>query len=163
MFVYSVRASTLRFALLVIVTLTVLGILIGVGGAGSVSASSDGVTYRFTGVKDEEGRIAFLSQFGISVKTEGASEEKFTMPDSFDRILVGYNELQKRQGLDLSKYHGKKVTRYTYEVENGDYEGAVLVNLFVYRGRVIGADVSGGDPEGFVIPLTEFVARETKP
>ena len=47
MFVYSVRASTLRFALLVIVTLTVLGILIGVGGAGSVSASSDGVTYRF--------------------------------------------------------------------------------------------------------------------
>ena len=161
MFVYTVRASTLRFAVLVLVTLGVLGVLIGLGGTGSVSASTDGVTYRFTGVKDEEGRMAFLSQFGIAVKAEGASEERFTMPKDFDRVLVGYNEVQKRQGLDLSKYHGKKVTRYTYEVENGDYEGAVMVNLIVYRGRVIGADVSGGDPEGFVIPLTEFAPRAT--
>lgn len=161
MFVYTVRASTLRFAILVLVTLGVLGVLIGLGGAGSVSASSDGVTYRFTGVKDEEGRLSFLSQFGIAAKQDSASEEKFTMPKDFDRVLVGYNEVQKKQGLDLTKYGGKKVTRYTYEVENGDYEGAVLVNLIVYRGRVVGADVSGGDPEGFVIPLTEFRARAT--
>ena len=160
MFVYSVRASTLRFALLIALLLAMLVTLITFGAQDSVAVFKDGETYRFTGVKDEEDRVQFLSQFGIKVKGEGQSEESFTMPEGLDRVLLGYNEIQKRQGLDLSKYRGKRVTRYTYEVENGDYEGVTLVNLIVCRGRVIAADVSGGDPESFVIPLTEF-ARKT--
>lgn len=156
MFVCSVRASTIRFSLLIALMLAVLVTVIAFGTGQSVAVFKDGETYRFTGVKDAEDRVAFLSQFGIEVKDEGVSEESFTMPDALDRVLLGYNEIQKRQGLDLSKYQGKKVTRYTYEVKNGDYEGTTLVNLIVCRGRVVAADVSGRNPDSFVIPLTEF-------
>ena len=76
------------------------------------------------------------------------------MPDSFDRVILGYNELQKRQGLDLSKYAKKRVTRYSYRVSNYDSDGEVYANLFVYRGRIVACDISSADPEGFVIPLT---------
>ena len=80
------------------------------------------------------------------------------MPEEFDRVMQGYNEIQKTQGLDLSRYRKKKVTRYTYEVTNyPDYEGTVYANLIVYRGRIIAADLSSADPLGFVtgvIPST---------
>ena len=160
MFVYSVRASTLRFALVIALLMGLLITMIALGNEQSVAVFKDGESYRFTGVKDEEDRKTFLSQFGIEVKGEAMSEESFTMPKSLDRVLLGYNEIQKRQGLELSKYQGKRVTRYTYEVANGDYEGTVLVNLIVCRGRVIAADVSSGDPDSFVLPLTEFAPKE---
>ena len=152
MFIYSVRASSVKFFVVVMLTLVVfLGVLL----AGNTALAASGTEIDFTGMKTEEKRIAFIESFGVDV--EGEEEEvSFVLPDNFDRVMLGYNEIQKRQGLDLSKYHGKKVTRYTYEVKNGDYEGATFVNLIVCRGRVIAADVSSGDPESFVIPLTEF-------
>ena len=37
-----------------------------------------------------------------------------------------YNEIQKQQGLDLSKYRRKNATRYTMEITNyGEYNGKV--------------------------------------
>ena len=80
------------------------------------------------------------------------------MPESFDRIMLGYNEIQKAQGLDLSGYAKKRITRYTYEMDGYDgYEGTVYVNLLVYRSRVIGCDISSADPEGFVEPLIKQI------
>ena len=61
--------------------------------------------------------------------------------------------MQKKQGLDLSKYAKKRVTRYTYTVTNYDSDGAVFANLFVYRGKIIACDISSADPKGFVVPL----------
>lgn len=81
------------------------------------------------------------------------------MPENFDRVMMGYNEVQKAQGLDLSKYQKKKVTRYTYEVANApEGTGTLFVTLLVSRDRVIGCDVSTADPKGFVKPLTQFSA-----
>ena len=85
---------------------------------------------------------------------EGEEEAAFRMPESFDRVIGGYNELQKKQGLDLSKYQHKRVTRYTYKVTNYDGEGEVYANLFIHRGKIVACDLSSVDPEGFVIPLT---------
>ena len=76
------------------------------------------------------------------------------MPDNFDRVILGYNELQKKQGLDLSKYAKKKVTRYAYKVTNYDSEGEVYANLFIHRGKIIACDLSSVSPDGFVVPLT---------
>ena len=79
------------------------------------------------------------------------------MPAELDRVIAEYNELQRRQGLDLTKYANKKITRYTYEVKNYEgYDGTVYVNLFVYRDRVVGCDISSADPEGFVAPLLKI-------
>lgn len=55
------------------------------------------------------------------------------------------------QGLDLSKYKRKDVTRYTYKITNyPDYDGTVYANILVYRGKVIGGDICSADVNGFV-------------
>ena len=76
---------------------------------------------------------------------------EFTLPAEFDRALAGYNELQRAEGLDLSRYAKKTVTRYTYTVKNyPDYEGTVYINLIIHRDRVVACDICSADPAGFV-------------
>ncbi|MBQ7314873.1 MAG: DUF4830 domain-containing protein [Clostridia bacterium] len=158
MFIYSVRASHVRFFALLAAAVVLLVGFVALGGSQAVFASAEaGGDYSFGGVKDAEGRLSFLSQFGIEVKGD-AEEQGFTMPQDFDRVLRGYNEVQKAQGLDLSKYVGKNVTRYTYEVSNAACEGTVYATILVYRGRVIACDVSSADPTGFVKPMTDFLS-----
>ena len=153
MFVYSVRASSVRFfAVLILSILVLIGIMLS---GSTVFASAEVIgEVDFSGIKTEEDRISFLKQFGVEVKTEGAESAEFVMPENFDRIMMGYNEIQRAQGLDLAKYAKKKVTRYTYEVVGYEgYDGKVLATLLVYRNRVIGCDISTADPEGFVKPI----------
>ena len=74
-----------------------------------------------------------------------------TIPSEFDRVFVSYNELQKRQGLDLSKYKRKEMTRFTYIITNyPEYDGVVYANLLVYRNKVVGGDVCSADVNGFL-------------
>ena len=154
MFVYSIRSSTVKFfGVLLVAVLAIIGIVIA-GDGGVVSASSTVTGIDYSGIKSAEERIAFIEQFGIEVDKASESEEGFKMPDNFDRVILGYNELQKKQGLDLSKYAKKRVTRYTYRVTNYNSDGDVYANLFIYRGRIVACDISSADPEGFVIPLT---------
>ena len=153
MFIYSVRASSVKFFLLIALTLGLLvGILIfGEGSAVMASATAD---VKLGGIKTNEDRLEFISQFNISVAGEAKESESFTVPDNFDRILSAYNEIQKSQGLDLTKYKNKSVTRYTYSVNGYEgYEGEVNVNLIIYRNTVIACDISTADPMGFVKPL----------
>ena len=154
MFVYSVRARTVKFFGLIALTLVLIIGVMAFGGGGAVLASASGSGIDFEGVKTNEQRVAFIESFGIKVDAETVEEDAFAMPENFDRVILGYNELQKKQGLDLSKYTKKRVTRYTYRVTNYADEGEVLANLFIWRGKVIACDVSSLDPEGFVVPLT---------
>lgn len=157
MFIYSVRASGVKVFALVLAALAVLIGILASGGSVLASASVLGEV-DFGGIKTEEDRIAFLSGFGIEVDKDSVSTLDFVMPENFDRIMLGYNEIQKMQGLDLSKYAKKKVTRYTYEVIGYEgYDKEVYANLLVYRNRIIGCDISSADPEGFVHPLVKGV------
>lgn len=159
MFVYSVRSSTIKFFGFILLTLVLIIALAVFGDGTAVSASSGALEVDFSGVKSAEQRTAFIEQFGVKVDKNSESEQSFKMPDNFDRVILGYNELQKKQGLDLSKYAGKRVTRYSYAVTNYNCDGEVFVNLFVHRGRVVACDISSADPDGFVIPLA-LVERE---
>ena len=157
MFICSVRASTLRFVgVAVLCAVLLFGTLILSDGRLVAAASGTAVSY--TGADTDAGRIDFLEKQGWRVKAGVVEEATFTLPENFDRVMQGYNEIQKTQGLDLSRYRKKKVTRYTYEVANyPDYDGTVYANLIVYRGRIVAADLSSADPLGFVrgvIPAT---------
>jgi len=154
MFIYSVRARTVKFFGLIILALALIVGVLAFGGEGAILASAAGEGIDFSGIKTNEDRVAFIESFGIKVDPEAVEEDAFAMPENFDRVILGYNELQKRQGLDLSKYAKKRVTRYTYKVTNYMDEGEVLANLFVWRGKVIACDISSANPEGFVDPLT---------
>ncbi len=148
MFICSVRMSTLKFALAVCLCLAVLiGVFVMAGGEKAVAES--GVSY--TGVEGDAARRAFLEGFGWQLSSEAATEEEIKLPRSFDRVLVGYNEIQRTQGLDLSAYCGKKVVRYTYAVTNYEgYEGKVYAHLLILGDRVIGGDISSAEDGGFL-------------
>lgn len=158
MFVFSIKASTLKIAAVVcasVVALVVLLTMIPINEPTAASLMySESASYNFSGVKSNDDRIAFLSQFGWEVESVPIEEAKVTIPSEFDKVFVGYNELQKQQGLDLSKYKNKDVMRYTYKITNyPDYEGTVYANILVYRGKVIGGDVCTADVNGFVLTL----------
>ena len=153
MFVLSVRASTVKLCALIAATLILMLGISSFAAADAVDAFAP-IEVNYSRIKTNEDRIAFIEQFGVKVADEPLEEKQFIMPESFDRIIAGYNELQKKQGLDLSKYAKKRVTRYTYKVENYDSEGEVFVNLFVHNRRIIACDICSAAPEGFVVPLT---------
>ena len=157
MFVYTMRAGTIRFFSIVCVALAALVTLIAFvpelepSAATESEAVEETVTLNYEGIKTNEDRIAFLAQFGWEVEGEAAESTTVVIPREFDKVFAAYNELQRAQGLDLSAYAGKTVERHTYVVTNYQgFEGKVLANLLVHRGRVIGGDVCAADASGFV-------------
>ena len=164
MFVYSMRAGTVRFFGVIVVALIALVALIAfvpelqpAAAADAAASAAESETAReeetvtYEKVRSNEDRIAFLAQFGWEVETEPVESTTVTVPKNFDKVFAAYNELQRAQGLDLTGFGGRTVERYTYTVTNYEgYEGTVLANLLIYRGRVIGGDVCAADSAGFL-------------
>ena len=155
MFIYSLRASTLKFFAVICVSLvaliTMIAFIPAYGSDEGYVAASGEVDIQYDGIKTGEDRIEFLKQFGWEVKADPKESVEVTIPAEFDKVFTGYNEIQRRQGLDLSKYKKKKVMRYTYEITNYEgAEGTVYANLLIYRNRVIGGDVCSADTSGFI-------------
>ena len=154
MFIYSMRAGTIKLVGVICVALTVLITLIAFVPAYTVAQDAQtgtGGEYSYDKVKSAEDAVHFLSQFGWSVDASPVEVRTVTLPEEFDKIFASYNELQKEQGLNLTKYRGKDVTRYTFSVTNyPDFEGTVYANVLVYRNRVIGGDLCSADVSGFV-------------
>lgn len=156
MFVYSLKASTLKFFAVVCVALTALVMMITFipsydGGEFKYITTGTETEINYSRIKTNEDRIKFLEQFGWRVAERPVEEVEVKIPEKFDKVFTGYNEIQKRQGLDLSKYHGKNVMRYTYEITNYEGEsGKVYANVIVYRNKVIGGDVCSAKVGGFI-------------
>lgn len=168
MFIYTMKAGTIRFVGIVCVALAALVALIAfvpayAGGdravsndapSGSPAGGSEAataVTYRYEKVRNADDAAAFLAQFGWVVDAGSAETAEVTVPASFDKVFAGYDQLQHAQGLDLSAYKGKRVTRYTFTVTNyDDWDGTVYANVLVYRNRVVGGDVCSADVNGFI-------------
>ena len=155
MFVYTVRASSVKFFSFIILTLLLVVSVLFFSGGGEALAASDKVT--FSGIKSARDRVEFIRSFGLDIDEVPMSEEDFRVPETFDTVMQKYNELQRRQGLDLTRYKGKNVTRYSYNLKNLEgYEGASVVNITVRRGTVVACDISSLEPGGFVLPLVDF-------
>lgn len=156
MFVYSMRAGTIRFIAIIAIALAVLLALVAfVPELQPVAAASDAVeeseTINYEKIRDNEDRIAFLAQFGWTVESEPVEATTVAIPREFDKVFSAYNELQRAQGLDLTAHAGRTVERYTYTVTNyTGYDGVVLANLLVHRGRVIGGDICAAEAGGFL-------------
>lgn len=151
MFVYSLRASTLRFFGVIAVSLAVLVALIVLVPTYAAEETQPTASYSYEKVKSEDDVENFLAQFGWIVDATPIEVTEVTMPDEFDKIFAAYNEIQKEQGLNLAKYKRKKLTRYTFLITNYEgYDGKVLANVLVYRGKVVGGDVCSADVDGFV-------------
>ena len=167
MFVYSLKASTLKFFAVVCVALTALVMMITFipsydGGEIKYITTGNEAEINYSKIKTNEDRIKFLEQFGWKVNENPVEEVEVTVPEKFDKVFTGYNEIQKRQGLDLSKYKGKNVMRYVYEVSN--FPGAeqpVYATLLVYKNKIIGGDITNTAQQGAVQGLKK--PAETMP
>ena len=150
MFIYTLRASTLKFFCavgLAVITLAVLILFVPTYESSAQTAAS----VDWSGIRTNEDRVGFLADCGYTVLPEPIETVEFTLPEELDRVLAGYNEIQKAQGLDLGRYLKKSVVRYTYEVTDyKGYTGKVYANLILSRDRIIAADICSADPQGFV-------------
>ena len=155
MFIYSMHANTIKFFAVICLALTVLITLIAfvpTYATGQDTAEVGlNVSYNYEKIKNNEDRINFIKQFGWEVDAQPLKEQEVTIPKEFDKIFAAYNEIQRKQGLDLSSFKKKNVMRYTYTVTNyPDYDGEVYINILVYCNKVIGGDVCSADVNGFI-------------
>ena len=108
-------------------------------------------------VSANDDRVKFLESFGWQVTPNPKEATQVRVPEESGEMFRRYNALQKGQGYDLSKYAGKKVMRYVYEINN--YPGAqepVYATILVYKNKIIGGDVTDtaaqGKIRGFQMP-----------
>lgn len=150
MFVFTMKASGLKFfgilALSVALLTTAIGILPSVNAAADVAT----VATDFKNIQSEQDMVNFLSQFGYTVDATPIEVFETEIPEEFNSVLESYNEIQRAQGLNLKRYLGKDATVYVFNVTNYDHDGEVLATLFVRNGRIIAGDICSKDGEGFV-------------
>lgn len=164
MFVYSFKASTVRVLGVVCVALVGLIALVAFVPtyvtAGNVDVpagqvSSESVSIKYDKIKTEQDVVDFLAQFGWQVEGKAIEVKEVSVPAEFDKVYAGYNQVQLAQGLDLTRYKGKTLTRYTFKITNYQgHEGEVLANVLVWRKKVVGGDIcsaeiTGGFVQGF--------------
>ena len=112
-------------------------------------------------LKTNEQRVALLESYGWQVEPEPRSEREVQIPKTFDDTYQAYNAIQLEQGLDLVPYQGKRATLYTYELTAYPTgEEGVTANLLIRRNRLIAADISSAEADGFVHGITEMPASD---
>ncbi len=157
MFVISLKSEKLKkyFIIALACALTTIGGIISVSSESTPAANVGGINMRASTAQE---RVAFFSQFGYEISEDPLEVKEVVIPTEFDETYENYNEIQKSQGLDLSKYKGKRVKMWSYAIKNyPGYEtadGNIRGNILVYEGIVVGGDVSnielGGFMEGFM-------------
>ncbi len=96
---------------------------------------------------------SFLHKYGWETEPKPIEIVQLEIPDQWGNVYNNYNELQKMAGFDLSLYKGQKVERCTFAIKNFDGEEDVRANIYIFRRRVIGGDISSIKLDGFMIPL----------
>lgn len=175
MFICTLKASNIKFFAVIVSAVALLITLVAITqGSSATQAASKAPSAQvsaapeakisFEKIRTNDDRVAFLRQFGWEVTPEALEEVTLKLPGEFDRIMTEYNEIQKSQGLDLSKYKGQEVVRYTYEVKNyPDYNGEVHANIIVCKNRVVGGDICSADLDGFITSLERPGTGEITP
>ena len=121
----------------------IIGILLLLGGSDAAPTAAP--------VSSNEGRVKFLTDFGWEVASSPAESGQVRIPDQTTEVFDRYNQLQKSQGYDLSRFAGKNVMRYVYKVEN--FPGAtdpVYATVLVHKNEIIGGDITNTAPGGKV-------------
>jgi len=166
MFMVSVRLSRIKLvacvlAVVLVVSVGVVGMKKSKKSSGEVTASASAaqvgqeqdqtVKVRKIPAKTNEQRMEFIASFGWEAEVEPVEILEVIIPQEFDSVYEDYNSIQKKQGLDLSGYAGKRVKKYTYTITNypGDVE-SVQMNMLVYKNKIIGGDICSLAEDGFM-------------
>ena len=124
------------------------GVVVAVAAVAAVMwtarPASAAVAPKPKGVRSAEDRVAYLQDWGWQVAEAPTLVEELAMPEEFGEEYSQYLELQSAQGFDLAKYAGKRIKRYTYEVQNYPTGiTGVTAHLLMYKNTVIGGEIMG--------------------
>ena len=117
-------------------------------------------------VSNNDARVGFLKGFGWEVTNSPTESSQVRIPETASEVFDRYNQLQKSQGYDLTRYAGKNVMRYVYKVENfPNATDPVYATVLVYKNQVIGGDITdtsaGGKVQGFKMNKEKTPAATT--
>ncbi len=152
MFVFSVRANKPKLiAALCALLVIIVCLFFFVSGKDNPVTNDGEISAK---ASNEAERIAFLSQFGWEINEDPVEVSEVIIPSEFNDTYSAYNELQKKQSMDLEAYKGQRVKKWVYEVKNyPDYPAdsdCIRATILVFDGMVIGGDISSIEVDGFM-------------
>lgn len=148
-------SKTKLLALLVLLAVIIIAVVLLLRGGGGERADTAENAVPTTGVTTNEKRIAYLSACGWEVAADPVETQEVLIPEEMSEVFEAYNDLQRSQGFDLTRFAGKQVKRYVYEVTNFDGTSEpVYVTLLIHKGSVIGGDVTSTAGNGKMQGLT---------
>lgn len=147
--VFTIKAKPKAiFGGILAITGIIVVILTFVGNHSAFVSSSASVS-----CKTNKERVEYIQSLGYETDGKETSKE-VTIPTVFNDVYNRYNDIQKKQDFDLSKYKGKTVTLYTYSITNYKNNKNVIADLMVYDGVLIGADLCDTSAkDGFLVEL----------
>ena len=102
-----------------------------------------------------EQRLAYLTSLGWEVNDQPIETLSVTLGETLEEPYLSYNDLQRSQGFDLTRYCGQTLSRYTYVVTN--YPDASLpcqADLYVCDGALAAGDIVCTGENGFMAGLS---------
>lgn len=105
-------------------------------------------------LSENDARVSFLQSLGWQVTPEPVKTQQVNIPEQMNDTLSKYNDIQMQQGFDLNNHLGETAMRYVYGITNyPDASGEVLATLLIKDGKLIAADLTCWDENGFCKPL----------
>lgn len=150
MFIVTAKAGGLRRILLLILLMLAAAAAILL-----LRAHSGDSTDALTRAETDKARVSYLASLGWEVDSEPLEALRLTLPETMEEPYRSYNELQRRQGFDLTPYLGKTLERYTYRLRNyPDRPDGCQIDLYLHDGRIVAGDVICTGVNGFIDTLT---------
>lgn len=155
MFVYSVRTSKSKIAVMIAAIIAIgLAVFAVMDKADSPAATDSALNLK---AESAEQRAAFLSQFGWKFSQDPVEVTEVIIPSDFSLGYTEYAEMNKASGFDLEPYKGMRAKRWTYDILNypgyENKQGYIQANILVYNGIVIGGDICSLEQGGFMHSL----------
>ncbi len=157
MFVYTLKASTVKTVALALFSIALVACLIiflptdDISTVPVTSSTETSGDIRFFKLKDVDDMNEFIASLGWTVEKNPIEIVDVVIPNEFNNVYLKYNEIQKQQKLNLEKYKGKTAKRYTYVITNyPDTTQTVYLNLIIYKNKIIAGDVCSADVNGFI-------------
>ena len=102
-------------------------------------------------LRKAEGRAAYIRSLGWEIDPASETHKSIRIPDPLTEVLERYNEIQKKQGLDLTAHLGESCEQYCYTITNyPDQEDSVQISLYLQGRELIAGDVHSTALRGFM-------------
>ena len=157
MFIFTAKVPKRRHLLPVLLAALIAVVAILVLRAGKSDADGKPPELR---AETNEARVKYLESLGWEVDGEPIEVLRLTLPEELVEPYRSYNDLQLKQGFDLTPFLGETLERCTYAVKNypGRTDGC-QADLYLSDGFIVAGDIVCTGANGFIATL-DFPAAE---